>query len=238
MASAMMKTSSRRSLYGWNGASRLALPGALASLLLATPSLSIVAGVNSADTTGVQTSPAVARLLESKIRALSGSEAEAPTSFQPIVITEGEANAYLKYHGRELLPPGVRDPAIRITRERVSGVADVDFAEFSRTSNKADAWGPKVLAAMFKGKQRVTAVGTLATYNGRGVVKIERVSVGATAMPNWLVDFVLENYLQPRYNFDLSRPFVLPDHVTRIELDLGQATFFRSPNKQPKQAAE
>lgn len=238
MASAGMKTTGRKSLSEWNGASRLVLPGALASLLLAASSLSIPAGVTSADTIGDQTSPAAARLLESKIRVLSGRQPEVLTSFQPIVITEGEANAYLKYYAQELLPPGVRDPAIRITRERVSGAADVDFAELSRTSSKPDEWGPKVLAAMFKGKQRVMAVGKLDTYNGRGVVKIEKVSVGATAMPDWLVDFVLENYLQPRYKFDLSKPFVLPDHITRIELGSGQATFFRSPNKQPKQAVE
>jgi hypothetical protein len=223
----------RKRLLGWRPAFRWALPGILAALLLASLGLSIVAGGAPFDATAVKTSPEEARLLESKIRELSGSEAARPKSFQQVVITEGEANSYLKYHGQQYLPPSVHDPAIHITRQHVVGAADVDFEEFSRTASKPNDWGPKVLAAMFKGRQRVTAVGKLDTYNGRGVAKIETVSVGTTQIPDWLVDLVMENYLKPRFNIDLSKPFVLPDHVTRIELGSGQATFFRSPNKQP-----
>jgi hypothetical protein len=170
--------------------------------------------------------------LESKIRLLSGSEVEATKPFQPIVITESEANAYLKDHGREFLPPGVHDPALVITPERVFGAAVVDFDEFSRAYNNPNDWGPRVLAAMFKGKQRVTAAGKLDAQNGQGKVKIETVNIGTFKVPDWLVDFVLENYLQPRYKMDPTKSFVLPDHVTRIELGLGRATFFRSPVKQ------
>ena len=84
---------------------------------------------------------------------------------------------------------------------------------------------------MFKGKQKVTAAGKLETQNGLGKVKIETMAIGITPLPAWLVDFLMENYLQPRYKFDLSKPFPLPDHVTRIELGSGQATFFRAAQK-------
>jgi len=167
------------------------------------------------------------------MRVLSGSEVGASQSFQPIVITEREANSYLKYHGQEFLPPGVHDPAIRITPDRVFGAAVVDFNEFSRAYRNPRDWGPRVLAAIFKGRQRVTAAGKLETQNGQAKVKIENVTVGSTSMPDWLVDFVVENYLQPRYKFDLSKPLPLPDHVTHIELGAGQATFFRSLSKTP-----
>jgi hypothetical protein len=176
-------------------------------------------------------SPAAARELESKIQILSGGSSADATSYQPIVITDGEANSYLKYHIQQLFPPGVHNPEVHIAPARVFASANVDFDEFSRATSSASNWGPKVLAAMFKGKQRVAAAGRLETQKGQGKVKIETVVVGTTTVPDWLVDFVLENYIQPRYKLDLSKPFELPDHVTSIELRSGQATFIRSPNK-------
>lgn len=202
----------------------------LATLLVLTPALFLWGRSNSTDT--ARTASEAARNLESKIRLLSGSDVDTAAPFHPIVITESEANAYLKAHGREFLPPGVHDPRLRITPDRVFAAAVVDFEEFSRAYNNPHDWGPKVLAVMFKGQQKVTAAGKLQAQNGQGKVKIETVSVGTTAVPDWLVDFVLENYLQPRYGLDLTKPFVLPDHVTRIELGFGHATFFRSSEKQ------
>jgi hypothetical protein len=174
---------------------------------------------------------AAAQSLESKIRVLSEPESAGPNSFQPIVVTENEVNAYLKYHGPGFLPAGVRDPAVRITPDRVFGSADVDFGEFSRTAGNPADWGPKVLAAMFKGSQRVAVSGRMVAQNGQANVKIETVVVGTTTVPDWLVDLLLEKYLQPRYKFDLSKPIALPDHVVRVKLDNGEATFVRSPEK-------
>jgi len=176
-------------------------------------------------------SPDVGLSFESKIRLLSGNEVEPARIYRSIDISESEANTYLKDHGRELLPPGVRDLSLRITPDRVFGAAIVDFEELSRAYNNTGDWGPKVLAAMFKGAQKVTAAGKLQAENGQGKVKIEIVNIGNTTLPDWLVDFILDNYLQPRYKLDLTKPFALPDHVTRIELGLGHATFFRSPDR-------
>jgi hypothetical protein len=202
--------------------------GVPVGLLLLTPVFFVWGKPTLPDSSPTEASLAAAQALELKLRLLSGSDEKAPKSFQPVVITEGEANSYLKYRGQEFLPAGVHDAVIHITPERVLGAADVDFNEFSRTYSSTSEWGPKVLAMMFKGKQKVTAAGKLETQNGLGKVKIETMAIGTTAVPDWLVDFMLQNYLQPRYKFDLSKPFELPDHVTRIELGLGQATFYRA----------
>jgi len=198
-----------------------AVLGLLASaLLLCVPS-------DSADRT--RSSPDSGLSFESKIRILSGIEKESARSVRDIVISDSEANMYLKDHGREFLPPGVHDPSVRITPDRVFAAAVVNFEELSRANPNTRDWGPKVLAAMFKGAQKVNAAGKLQAQNGQGRVQIETLNIGSTAVPDWLVDFILENYLQPRYGLDLSKPFVLPDHVTRIELGLGHATFYRNP---------
>ncbi|MBZ5563194.1 MAG: hypothetical protein LAP13_12340 [Acidobacteriia bacterium] len=184
------------------------------------------------DTVRAEISPAASRALESKLQILSGNQPSDPS--KPVVITEGEANSYLRYHAREFFPPGVSEPTIRILPGGVYGAAAVNFEEFGRSNPNSKDWGPKVLAAMFKGKQRVAAIGSLTTANGQGTVKIETVSIGTTKIPDWLVDYVVENYLQPRYHFDLSKPFPLPDHVSRIELSHGQAAFVRSPQKETR----
>jgi hypothetical protein len=179
---------------------------------------------------GVGTSPEAARSLRAKIRLLSAPSPGKPASFQPIVVTEGETNSYLRYDGREFLPPGVSDPEIHITPQRIYGTAEVDFGQLNQAS-KMDDWGAKTLAMAFPGRQRVSATGRLDTSGSKGKVTIQDVRVGSFAVPDALVSFLLESYVQKRYNIDLSKPLPLPDHVTRIELGVGNATFYRGSVK-------
>ncbi len=174
---------------------------------------------------------AAAQALEKKLQALQRDGPQSAKSSAPIIITENEANSYLQVHGPEFLPPGVRDPGVRIQPGHVVGFADVDFAEFSRAYSSPNDWGPRVMAAMFKGTQRVITDGKVESEKGQAKVQIESVKVGTMNVPGWLVDYVIENYLQPRYKFDLSKPIPLPDHVTQIVLGTGQAIFLRSADK-------
>ena len=191
-------------------------------------------------------SPEAARSLQSKIRLLSApppgnpgplrpggpvpKESREVSGFQPIVVTEAETNSYLKYNGREFLPPGVNDPEIHIFPARIDGTANVDFNQLNQASMTND-WGAKALAMAFPGKQRVSASGTLDTSGGQGKVTIQNVHVGSYAIPDALVSFLLASYVRKRYRIDLSKPLPLPDHVTRIELGPGNATFYRGPAK-------
>lgn len=196
------------------------------------PIIFLLAAAGVSDPAQQQIPPAAVQSMESKIRALADPGPAGVKSLPPIVVKEDEANAYLKYHGREFLPPGVRDPAVHITRERVFGSAMIDFSEMARTAsaNPGD-WGPRVLAAMFKGPQRIAAAGRVESQNGQAKVKIETVVVGTSTIPPWLVDFMLDNYVGPRYKLDLSKPIPLTNHIVRIELGTGRATFIRSPGK-------
>jgi hypothetical protein len=179
---------------------------------------------------GAGISPEAARSLEAKFRLLSAPSSGKSVSFQPIVVTEVETNSYLKYDGREFLPPGVNDPEIHITPERIYGTADVDFGKLNQAL-KADDWGAKTLAMAFPGRQRVSATGRLDTSASLGKVTIQDVRVGSFAVPDALVSFLLESYVQRRYKIDLSKPLPLPDHVTRIKLGAGNATFYRGSAK-------
>lgn len=172
-----------------------------------------------------------ARAVEAKIQVLSEQNAKPTSSYPPVIITEAEANAYLKFHESEFLPAGVHDTKIRITREIVSGAANVDFNQLNQAGAKSDDWGSKIVALIFRGQQPVRATGKLETGNGQGRLTIENVTIGTLDVPDWLVNVLVENYVHTRYDIDLSKPFALPDHVTHIELGAGRATFHRSGRK-------
>lgn len=204
------------------GGRAIGLVALLLSLLWVLPTLS-----GAAD--GL--SEAAARTLETKIGMLSNPESREPASYQPIVVTETEANSYLKYRGYEFLPPAVHDPEIRISPEKLTARASVDFEELGEIGAKTDDWGARFLAMVFKGKQQVAATGKLETANGQGKVTLDSMTVGDTSIPAGFVNFLVQSYLEREYEIDLSKPFDLPDHVTHIEVGTGQATFHRSPAK-------
>ena len=77
----------------------------------------------------------------------------------------------------------------------------------------------------------MTVTAKIQSENAGVLVQIESVVVGSMTVPSWLVDYVIQNVLQPRYNFDLSKPLPYPDHVTQIVLGSGQVTFLRGPTR-------
>jgi hypothetical protein len=171
---------------------------------------------------------AASKSLEDKMQILGNKDTQVPAP--PVIITENEANSYLKVHSGEFLPPGVKTPTITVQPEHATGAADVDFDEVARTFPNPNDMGPKILAAMFHGTQRVTVVAKIQPEEAGVLVQIESVVVGNTTVPSWLVDYVIEKVLEPKYNFDLSKPITYPDHVTMIVLGTGQATFLRGPH--------
>lgn len=172
---------------------------------------------------------AASKSLEAKMQILESTEAQPSASYPAVIVTEYEVNSYLKVHSGESLPAGVRTPSLRIQPEHATASADVDFDTLSRTYPNPNDWGPKVLAAMFKGTQHVTVTAKIQSEESGYRVQIESVTVGAMTVPNWLVDYVVQNVLQPRYNFNLAKPLPYPDHVKQIVLGSGQATFLRGP---------
>lgn len=169
--------------------------------------------------------------LESKIAELSIPPKEHPKSFKPIVITDSEANEYLRNHGPEFLPQGVENPQVRIYADRVTGEALVDFDQLQAMGKQTNDIGMQVVGTLFKGKQKVSATGKLSSGDGQAQVSVQDLSVGDTSIPDWLTRAIVQSYLEKSYKLDLSKPFPLPDHVTRIDLSTGQATFVRSPAK-------
>ena len=174
---------------------------------------------------------AASKSLEAKLLILGSKDTHIASFYPPVIITEYEANAYLKVHSGEFLPPGVRTPTLNVQPEHLTATTDVDFDQLSRAYPNPNDIGPKVLAAMFHGTQHVTVTAKIQSQPTGVMVHIEQVVVGSMNVPNWLVDYMVQNVLQPRYGFDLSKPTPYPDHVTQIVLGSGQVTFLRGVRK-------
>ncbi|MGA3327719.1 MAG: hypothetical protein ABSF45_24940 [Terriglobia bacterium] len=201
----------------------------LAAAALGTVLIVLGAASEGRSATFDQATLAASKSLEAKMQILESKDPQPSATNPPLIITEFEANSYLKVHSGEFLPTGVHTPAVSTQPEHATASADVDFDELSRTYPNPNEMAPKILAAMFHGTQHVTVVAKIQSENAGVRVQIESVVVGSMTMPGWLVDYVIQNVLQPRYNFDLSKPLPYPDHVTLIVVGAGQATFLRGP---------
>jgi len=205
---------------------RATIGAALATLVL------VVSGVTSAPSATLDPATlAASKSMEAKLQILQSNQPSA--TYPAVIITEREANSYLKVHSGEFLPPGVSAPSVSVQPEHAVASGDVNFDTLSRSYPNPNDWGPKVLAAMFKGTQRVTLTAKIQSEDSGFRVQIESIVVGSMTVPNWLVDYFVQNVLQPRYKIDLTKPLPYPDHVTRIVLGSGQTTFLRGPKVGP-----
>ena len=170
---------------------------------------------------------AASKSFESKMQILGD---QAPSHSSPrgaVVVTAREVNCYLQVHAHELLPAGVSPPTLRVEPEHATASGNVDFQALSRSYPNPNDWGPKILAAMFKGTEPVTVTAGVHSESGGVRLQIEKLVVGSMTVPNWMIDYFAQNVLKPNYKIDLSKPLPYPDHVTRVVLGSGQATFLR-----------
>ena len=176
---------------------------------------------------GPQLSRAAANRFQSKLMEFSVVGPVKDNSLRPVVFTDDEVNSFIKYGRPEFLPPGVTGVALHFTPEGVEGAANVNFDELKPTQQLGDQLGARLLASIFKGTQHVTALGALETEDGTGSLTLKNVHIGNTILSDWLVNWLIQTYIQSQYKIDLSKPFLLPNHVIQIKFAPGKAVFVR-----------
>lgn len=169
-------------------------------------------------------SPAAANAFRAKLMELSSRQG---SSDKPIVITDNEVNSFVRYDPPPNLPPSVKDIEIHIKPEGIYGAANVNFDQLKPTQQFGDQLASRLLSAIFTGTQHVTALGVISSENGTGTLTIKDVHIGSTALSDWLVNWIVQTYIQSEFKINLSKPFLLPDHVTHIEFAPGKAIFVR-----------
>jgi hypothetical protein len=202
------------------------LPLAACGVLLGLPG-----GANEASPSQLHTQSGLSRtaagVFQSKLMELSATSPVKGSSLSPIVITDDEVNSFMKYDRPEFLPTGVSDLDFHFKPDGIHGAANVDFDQLRPSQQTESPLTARLLASIFQGTQRLTALGVLETKDGTGSLTIKDVHIGSTALSDWLVNFLIQTYVESEYKVDLSKPFLLPNHVTRIEFAPGKATFVR-----------
>lgn len=176
---------------------------------------------------GAELSQAAANAFQAKMMELSATGPVKGRSLKPIVITDAELNSFVKYGRPPVLPPGVTNVDLHFKPEGVEGAADVNFDELKPTEQLGNQLGSMLLASIFRGTQHVTALGVLTSNDGTGTLTLKNVHIGNTVLSDWLVNWFMQTYVQSEYKIDLSKPFLLPSHVTHIEFAAGKAIFAR-----------
>lgn len=180
---------------------------------------------------GQALSEQAAQAFQSKLAELSRPASSSHKSLTPIVMTDTEVNSYLKYDRPAFLPPGVNNLVIRFKPEGIYGESDVDFGILKPAQQSSNDLTSRILASVFNGNQRVTALGKIASSDGTAKLTIQDVHVGSVALSDWLVNWLIQTYVESQYHIDLSKPFLLPASVTRIEFAPGEAIFVRGQEK-------
>lgn len=172
-----------------------------------------------------------ASVFQSKLMELSATGPAKGNLIKPVVITDAEVNSFIKYDRPQFLPPGVTDVSIHFKPEGVAGGGNVNFDELKAPQQLGDQLAARLLASIFKGTQHVTALGVIDSENGTGKLTVKNVRIGNTALSDWLVNWFVQNYVQSQYKVDVSKPFLLPDHVSHIEFAPGKAIFVRGTKR-------
>lgn len=207
------------------------LPLAVCGVLLGVLGRAAEASTSQARTPAAL-STAAASEFQSKLIELSSTRPLKRGSASPIVITDHEVNSFLKYDRPEFLPAGVNDLEFHFKPDGIHGAANVNFDQLKPSQQSESPMTARLLASIFRGTQRLTALGVLESKDGTGTLTIKDVHIGSTALSDWLVNFLIHTYVESEYKIDLSKPFLLPDHVMRVEFAPGKAVFVRGAKPQ------
>ena len=129
-------------------------------------------------------------------------------SFGTVRISEHEANSYLAYELAASIPAGVSDIALQFTPGRISGTTVVDFEKLKEGLRTQPS---PIAMFLLRGVHTIGVEGSAVGSNRTGEFRLERVLLDGVELPQMVVDYMIEQYLRPRFpDAAINRPFALP----------------------------
>jgi hypothetical protein len=172
-------------------------------------------------------SPADAASMAAKIARIEATGAQARPPHAPPVttaFTDREINAYLTLEGPKFLPPGIAGPRVTIgDGGRVTARAIVDL-DAVRLAGSRGLFDPLTL---LRGRLEVIASGFVEASNGRGLGRLESVTVAGVPVPKRVADELLRYYTRTPERpegFGLDTPFDLPARIRGVSIAAGRCT--------------
>ena len=140
-------------------------------------------------------------------------ESERLPSGSHISLSSQELTAY----AATILPPGVRDPQLRLTAPGIAtGSALVDFGKLRRAQGYHPGW---LISKLLDGERPVSVTAHIRSDNGQATVDVERVEVSGVTIDGSTLDFLIRNFLLALYpDAAIGRPFELGHHIRKLDV--------------------
>ena len=137
-------------------------------------------------------------------------------------LPESEVNAWLAHQGAPRLPPGIRDPIVRIGDGRLTAEAVVDL-DALRGSRDRPGFDP---VRYLGGRLAVTAGGRVRTGGGMARVELESVTIAGVPAPVQVLQEVVRFFTRTAGDpagMNLADPIALPYGIEELRLSPGLA---------------
>jgi hypothetical protein len=140
---------------------------------------------------------------------------------QRIALTSTELNEYVRTELPKVAPQGIRAPSVELVGNNVAtGSAKINFLKLKYGKEQPN-W---VLRKLLDGERDVTVRAEVRSGAGEATVHLQRVEVGGVPLEGAALDFVMRNYVLPKYpNAKVDRPFYLRYGMERLEVQPGVA---------------
>ena len=148
---------------------------------------------------------------------LIADDLAAPSS--TVSLSSREINAYAVGEIRNVAPEGIRNPKLELGHDTATGSALVDFLKLQHARGQPAGW---LLSMLLEGERHVSVTVQLRSGGGQATVDIQRVELSGIAIDGAALDFLIRNFLLPRYpDVKVGVPFNLGHRMEEIKVRPG-----------------
>ena len=133
-----------------------------------------------------------------------------------VSLTPKELNAYAEHEVKRAVPDGIRNPRLELGSGVATGTAMVDFAKVRTAQGNPPGW---FMSRLLSGEHTVSVTARIQSGAGKARVDVQRVEVSGIPIEGQVLDWMIDNYLRPRYpEAKIGQPFELGHRMERLEV--------------------
>jgi hypothetical protein len=157
------------------------------------------------------------RAVEKKMLAIEQHKAQ-PNS--TVTFSSQELSAWAKFKAEETAPGAVHDARIELKNQEAVGYGRIDFVKL----RKAQGESPGMLFSwLLSGERPVTVAVKVNSGGGQCRIDVQRVQVSGVTIDGTALDFLIKNFLLPRYpDAAIGETFELKHRMQKIEVAAGR----------------
>lgn len=132
-----------------------------------------------------------------------------------VALSPQEINAWLHEKAVKAFPEGIRNEHIDLGPGTADGTALVDLMKIQKGKSTMNA----LIGRLIEGERPLKISIRVESASGRATVFLTRVELSGIAMDGSILDFLIKQFVQPRYpDIKINEPFDLDFNMDRIEI--------------------